>query len=102
MTTDASPGPGRPNPDLLATPLDLVQYGNIQGVESASNGGATFQSTEAGIPDDAPDTIESTDAQALLGRPPVLHGEDEGTYAELLTRVRADVRPKDILRGVLD
>src|SRR3954451_1410017 len=41
--TDASPGPGRPNPDLLATPLDLVQYGNIQGVESVSNGGATFQ-----------------------------------------------------------
>jgi hypothetical protein len=58
------------------------------------------RSTEAGIPDHAPNTIESTDAQALLGRPPVLHGEDERTYAELLTRVRAAVRPKDILEEI--
>ncbi len=35
------------------------------------------RSTEAGNPDHAPSTIEGADAQALLGRPPILHGEDE-------------------------
>ncbi|MGG5823255.1 hypothetical protein [Falsiroseomonas sp. HW251] len=33
----------------------------------------------------------------LLGRAPVLLGEDERAYAELLARIRADVRPKNIL-----
>ena len=37
------------------------------------------------------------DAQALLGPPPLVQGEDEGTYAELLARVRAAVAPKDFL-----
>ena len=57
------------------------------------------RSTEAGSPDYAPKAIEGTDAQALLGRPPILRGEDERAYAELLARVQAAVRPKDILEG---
>jgi hypothetical protein len=55
------------------------------------------RTTEAGNPDHAPSTIEGADVQALLGRPPVLHGEDERAHAELLARVRAAVGPKDIL-----
>ena len=55
------------------------------------------RSTEAGSPDGAPNAIEGMDAQALLGRPPILRGEDERAYAELLARVQAAVRPKDIL-----
>jgi hypothetical protein len=55
------------------------------------------RSTEAGGPDDAPSAAQGTDAQALLGRPPMLPGEDERAYAALLARVRADVGPKDIL-----
>ena len=55
------------------------------------------RSTEAGSPDDAPSAIEGTDVQALLGRPPMLFGEDERAYAELLARVQGAVRPKDIL-----
>jgi hypothetical protein len=43
------------------------------------------------------DAIQSPDAQALLGPAPMLHGEDDHAYAELLRRVQADVRPKDIL-----
>ncbi len=39
----------------------------------------------------------SADAQALLGRPPLVHGEDEGAYAELLARVQAAVGPKDVI-----
>src|SRR5215213_7099159 len=39
----------------------------------------------------------SAGAQALLGRPPLVHGEDEGAYAELLARVQATVAPKDVL-----
>lgn len=58
------------------------------------------RSTEAGSPDCPPNAIESTDAQALLGRPPILHGEDERIYAELLARVQAAVRPKDILEEI--
>ena len=54
-------------------------------------------SKEEGGPDGAPHTIEGGDAQALLGRPPMLPGEDERAYAALLARVRADVGPKDIL-----
>jgi hypothetical protein len=45
----------------------------------------------------APSVMEGSDAQALLGRPPILQGEDGRAYAELLARVRADVRPRDIL-----
>ena len=55
------------------------------------------RSTEVGSPDDAPSAVEGADAQALLGRPPVLHGEDGHAYAALLARVRADVGPRDIL-----
>ena len=55
------------------------------------------RSTGAGRPDDAPDAIQSPDAQALLGPAPMLHGEDDHAYAELLGRVQADVGPKDIL-----
>jgi hypothetical protein len=55
------------------------------------------RSTEAGSPDGAPNAIKGMDAQALLGRPPILRGEDERAYAELLARVQAAVRPKDIL-----
>lgn len=55
------------------------------------------RSTEAGSPDGAPSAIEDAVAQALLGRPPVLHGEDGHAYAGLLARVRADVGPRDIL-----
>jgi hypothetical protein len=33
----------------------------------------------------------------LLGRPPLVHGEDEGAYAELLARVQAAVGPKDVI-----
>lgn len=58
------------------------------------------KSTEAGSPDHTPNVIGSTDAQALLGRPPILHGEDERTYAELLARVQAAVKPKDILEEI--
>ena len=47
--------------------------------------------------DGAPTGIGSMDAQALLGRPPLVHGENEGAYAELLSRVRAAVGPKDVL-----
>src|ERR687894_873153 len=57
----------------------------------------TSRSTEAGGPDDTPDAVEGGDAQALLGRPPMLPGEDERAYAALLARVRYDVGPKDIL-----
>ena len=32
-----------------------------------------------------------------MGRPPLVHGEDERAYAELLARVQAAVAPKDIL-----
>jgi len=51
--------------------------------------------------------MEGSDAQALLGRPPILQGEDGRAYAELLARVRADVRPRDVLeefwvRDILD
>lgn len=55
------------------------------------------RSTAAGSPDPAPRAMQGTDAQALLWRPPILRGEDERAYAELLARVRAAVGPKDIL-----
>jgi hypothetical protein len=55
------------------------------------------RSTEAGSPDGAPSAIEGTDAQALLGRPPILHGEDERAYAEFLARVQRAVGPNDIV-----
>jgi hypothetical protein len=55
------------------------------------------RSMEAGGPDGAPSAIEGADAQALLGRPPMLRGEDERAYAELLARVQGAVGPKDIL-----
>lgn len=40
---------------------------------------------------------ESADVQALLGPPPLVPGEDEDAYAEILSRVRAAVGPKDVL-----
>ncbi len=50
---------------------------------------------------------KGTDAQALLGRPPPVRGEEESAYAELLARVQASVIPKDVLekfwvRDVID
>ena len=54
------------------------------------------RSIKVGRPDDASDP-KGVDAQALLGRPPMLPGEDERAHAALLARVRDDIGPKDIL-----
>lgn len=39
----------------------------------------------------------NADLQALLGPPPLILGEDNNAYAELLAHVQASVRPKDII-----
>jgi hypothetical protein len=68
---------------------------------------SSSKSRAAGGRDDGPVATRSTNAQALLGPPPLVHGEDEGTYAELLARVQAAVAPKDVIeefwvRDVID
>ena len=55
------------------------------------------KSLAAGNQDGAPAVAKDTNAQSLLGRPPLVRGEDERAYAELLARVQAAVAPKDIL-----
>jgi hypothetical protein len=55
------------------------------------------RSPAAGSQHDASLVTMSASAQALLGRPPLVRGEDEGTYAELLARVQAAVEPKDVI-----
>jgi len=39
----------------------------------------------------------TADLQAFLGPPPLIYGEDRHAYDELLARVQASVRPKDII-----
>lgn len=56
----------------------------------------TSGSPEAERQDDASIVARRSDVQALLGRPPLVHGEDEGTYSELLERVQSAVNPKDV------
>jgi len=47
------------------------------------------RSTAAGRRDEAAIVTGGTAAQVLLGRPPLVPGEDEDAYAELLARVQA-------------
>ena len=59
---------------------------------------ASFSESPAvGGQDDAAIIARTKGAQALLGRPPLVRGEDGGAYAELLARVQAAVGPKDVL-----
>ena len=58
---------------------------------------SSSESPVVGGQDDAAIVARSKDAQALLGRPPLVRGEDGDAYGELLARVQAAVAPKDVL-----
>ena len=48
----------------------------------------------------APSTSEPASRMACLGPPPLLTGEDEAGYGDLLARVSAAVKPRDILEEI--
>ena len=57
-------------------------------------------STSPPVQEEGARNSSSVDLQAILGPPALFDGEDENAYQELLARVQASVRPKDIIEEI--